>query len=94
MRYEPVDMGRRIASARKKCGFSQLDLAEMLYVSDSYISKIENGIREPSLAFLTALSEITGTSLEYLIVGKKEARDIKALLKDIIVTLSDLERQL
>lgn len=94
MRYDPVDMGRRIASARKKCGFSQLDLAEMLYVSDSYISKIENGIREPSLAFLTALSEITGTSLEYLIVGKKEARDIKALLKDIIVTLSDLERQL
>ena len=94
MEYDPADMGRRIASARKKCGFSQLDLAETLYVSDSYISKIENGIREPSLAFLTALSEITGTSLEYLIVGKKEASDVKALLKDVIVTLSDLEKQL
>lgn len=94
MEYDPVDMGRRIASARKKCGFTQFDLAEKLYVSDSYISKIENGIREPSLTFLTALSEITGTSLEYLIVGKKEVSDVKALLKDVIATLSDLEKQL
>ena len=94
MEYDPVDMGCRIASARKNCGFTQIDLAETLYVSDSYISKIENGIREPSLTFLTALSEITGTSLEYLIVGKKEASDVKALLKDVIVTLSDLEKQL
>ena len=94
MEYDPVDMGRRIATVRKKCGFSQFDLAEILYVSDSYISKIEKGIREPSLTFLTALSEITGTSLEYLIVGKKEAGDVKALLKDVIAMLSDLEKQL
>ena len=94
MEYDPVDMGRRIASARKKCGFTQFDLAETLYVSDSYISKIENGIREPSLTFLTALSKLTGTSLEYLIVGKREASDVKALLKDVIATLSDLEKQL
>lgn len=41
MKYDPVAMGRRIASARKKCGFTQFDLAETLYVSDSYISKME-----------------------------------------------------
>ena len=94
MEYDPVNMGRRIATIRKKCGFSQLDLAETLYVSDSYISKIENGIREPSLTFMASFAEITGTSLEYLIVGKKEVSDVKALLKNAIVALSDLEKEL
>lgn len=94
MAYDPVTMGRRIASVRKKCGFSQLDMAEALYVSDSYISKIEHGIREPSLSFMTAFAEITGTSLEYLIVGKREAKDVKALLKEVIAILSKLEKEL
>ena len=39
MGYNPVDMGRRIAAIRKKCVFSQFELAEALYVSNSYISK-------------------------------------------------------
>lgn len=94
MVYDPVDMGRRIACARKECGFSQYDLAEALYVSHSYISKIENGIREPSLVFMTAFSEITGSSLEYLIVGKKAAKDVKQLLGEVIATLCDLEKAL
>lgn len=92
--YNPIDMGHRIAHVRKKCGLTQYDLAEALYVSHSYISKIENGIREPSLAFMTALSELTGTSLEYLIVGKKEAKDVKKLLEKVIATLCDLEKEL
>ena len=94
MGYDPVDMGRRIAHARKECGFSQYDLAEALYVSHSYVSKIENGIREPSLAFMSAFAEITGTSLEYLIVGKKGAKDVKQLLGEVIATLRDLEKEL
>ena len=94
MGYDPVDMGRRIASARKKCGFSQFDLAEILFVSDSYISKIENGIREPSLTFMAAFSEITNTSLEYLIIGKKEGRDVKKLLKEVIAALCEMEKEL
>ena len=65
-----------------------------VYVSHSYISKIENGIREPSLAFMAAFSELTGTSLEYLIVGKKEAKDVKQLLEKVIATLCDLEKEL
>ena len=94
MEYDPVEMGRRIAHARKECGFSQYDLAEALFVSHSYISKIENGIREPSLAFMSAFSKITGTSLEYLIVGKKVAKDAKKLLGEVIATLCDLEKEL
>lgn len=94
MGYNPADMGRRIATIRKKCGFSQFDLAEALYVSHSYISKIENGIREPSFAFMTAFSELTQTSLEYLIMGKKEAKDVKQLLGKAIATLCDLEKEL
>lgn len=94
MVYDPVAMGHRIAAVRKKHGFSQLDMAETLYVSDSYISKIEHGIREPSLSFMTEFAEITDTSLEYLIVGKKEAKDVKALLMEVIVILSKLEKEL
>ena len=94
MVYDPVDMGRRIACVRKECGFSQYDLAEALYVSHSYISKIENGIREPSLVFMSTFSKLTGTSLEYLIVGKKAAKNVKQLLREIIATLCDLEKEL
>lgn len=94
MEYDPVAIGRRIAHVRKECGFSQYDLAEALYVSYSYVSKIENGIREPSLAFMSAFSEITETSLEYLIVGKKAAKDVKQLLREVVATLCALEKEL
>ena len=94
MGYNPVDMGRRIAHVRKKCGLTQYDLAEALYVSYAYISKIENGIREPSLVFMSTFSEITGASLEYLIVGKKEAKDVKQLLGKAIAALCDMEKEL
>ena len=94
MNYDPIDMGRRIALVRKASGFSQFDLAEALYISNSYISKIENGIREPSLSFMTAFAELTGASLEYLIVGKKEGKDVKMLLKKAITMLSKLEKEL
>ena len=40
------------------------------------------------------MAEITETSLDYLIAGKKEARDVKRILKDAIAALSELEREL
>jgi len=94
MDCNPIEMGCRIAFVRKKSGYSQLDIADAVYVSSSYISKIESGIREPSFEFMVRMAEITETSLDYLIAGKKEARDVKRILKDAIAALSELEREL
>ena len=40
---EIIDVGKRVAMLRKAKGWSQLELAEKLNVSDKTVSKWENG---------------------------------------------------
>lgn len=64
MKCDYKTIGRRIALARQKKGFSQAELAEELFISTSYMSKIEVGSRTPSIDLLYAISELTDESLE------------------------------
>ena len=45
-------------------------LAELLNVSHGYISRIESGKKGCSVDLMIQISEIFGTSLDYLILGK------------------------
>lgn len=53
----------------KKVG--QVELAKSIGVSKGVISLWENGLREPTMSNLIALSEYFGVSLDYL-VGKEK----------------------
>ena len=47
-----------IKERRKDLGFTQSQLAEMLEVEDTYISRIETGAATPSFALLGRLAEV------------------------------------
>ena len=61
-------IGKRIATLRKQNGWSQVELASMLNVSDKSVSKWENG-GMPGIDLLPKLSKIFNTSIDYLLLG-------------------------
>jgi transcriptional regulator with XRE-family HTH domain len=49
-------LGRRIGDLRRATGYTQDELADMVSITTSYLSRIEIGIRHPTLNILRALS--------------------------------------
>ena len=62
-------IGQRIKQARKNKGYSQIDLAEKLEISDVYISRIERGQAKVNLKRLTEICELLEISLTETITG-------------------------
>ena len=62
-----MSLGERLATVRKQKGFSQKDLAIMLFVSDNTISGWETGRTKPKIEMLDKLCGIFDCSLDYLI---------------------------
>ena len=65
---ESKDVGRRIAMLRKQHGWSQMELAERLNVTDKAISKWENG-GMPSVDLFPKLAKLFNVSIDYLMLG-------------------------
>ena len=63
-------MGIRIAALRKACGMNQKELAQRLKISPSTVGMYEQGRREPSVETLSAMAEIFGVSIDFLVTGK------------------------
>lgn len=76
-------IGDTIAKLRKEKGWTQIELAEKLQVSDKAISKWESNKGDPSIEFLPAIAELFDVTLDYLMTGKEQ--------KEKIVTMSKLE---
>ena len=60
------DFGKRVKKARKKAGYTQSQLAEMVDVSVNHISAIERGVYETRIGTLKKLSIVLGASTDYL----------------------------
>jgi len=67
-----VQIGKRIASLRKKYGLTQDEFAKKLRFDPSYISKIESGYQEPSFRFLKKAAKELSVSPSYLVASDKE----------------------
>ena len=61
-----------IESLRKKHGFSQIELARTVGVTQQAISAYEKGIRQPPIDVLIKLSEIFNCTIDELVKGEKE----------------------
>lgn len=61
------DFGAFVAALRKEKGYTQKQLAEMLYISDKAISKWETGISVPDVALLIPLADALGVSVTELL---------------------------
>jgi len=73
-----VEIGQRTAELRKRAGISQRRLAEMLGVSRTTITQIENGKRKVSVDELAKFSEIFNLSVDNLLSSKEEPEVIFA----------------
>lgn len=68
-----MTLADKITTLRKKNGWSQEELAEMVNVSRQSVSKWESGQSLPDIDKLLKLSEIFGVSTDYLLKNKTES---------------------
>ena len=90
-----ISIGRKIKSIRKKKGFSQLKLSELIDRSPPYISYIESGIKSMSLDTFVLISNALNVTADELLIDNLENtikvsnHEFTALLTDC----SDYERR-
>ena len=85
MLFDSKVFGTRIKEVREDRKLTQEQLAEMLNVTTKHLSKIETGLRGPSVQLLISLAEKLDVSADYLlglnIERKGEMiRDVEAIL--------------
>lgn len=66
-------MSERIKKRRKELGYTQEQTSELLGVSYSSYSKIENAFQKPSLGTVVKLSLLLKVSIDYLVFGNIES---------------------
>lgn len=83
-------IGATIMGLRKKCGWTQCELAKRLDVTDKAISRWESGQGYPDITILPRLAEAFDVSIDYLMLGERKGIAIVGnMLLDIIKTISD-----
>ena len=74
-------LSERIKGLRKKKGLTQLELAELVHVTDKAVSKWETGEGNPEITILIQLSSIFQVSLDYLLTGKEPEKEVVVISK-------------
>lgn len=82
-RYDAIALGLRIRSLRCDMKLSQKMFADNLRVNHDYITKIERGIKNPSIDLLIDIAQMASVSLDYLIFGRVEPADIGRRLNTV-----------
>lgn len=62
-------IGKGISFLRRRYGFTQRHLAELLHISDKAVSKWERGLSVPDVSLLSHLAQIFDTDIESLLEG-------------------------
>lgn len=70
------ELGQRIRTRREKCRLKQSDLAGALQVSPQAVSKWERGENAPDISLLIGLGRLLGVSVDWLLGGTAEDRDV------------------
>ena len=68
-----MDLAERLQDLRKKAGYSQEQLADLLGISRQAVSKWESGQTSPDLEKIVLLSEFFEVSTDYLLKGTQIA---------------------
>jgi DNA-binding XRE family transcriptional regulator len=62
-------LGARVRDLRKRKGWSQTEMADLLVISRVYLSELETGKRDPSLTVLKILADGLSITLSKLLEG-------------------------
>ena len=93
--YDTAACGKRIQQFRKASGYTQEELADLLGIDRSFLSRIEAGKKGGSVDMFITLASVFGTSLNHLILGKSpEHGQLKEEIRDLLQRLATLEERL
>ena len=67
-----MDLGKKVASLRKKNNLTQESLAEKIGVTRQTISKWESNLSSPDIQSCKAMADVFGISLEELLDESKK----------------------
>ncbi|MCR4644537.1 MAG: helix-turn-helix domain-containing protein [Oscillospiraceae bacterium] len=81
-------LGEKIRDARKKAGLTQLQLAEHIFISESYIALIESDKRNPSTGVLSKIAEALGLTTDFILLGSSE-RSQESYINDWLKLIND-----
>lgn len=93
-----MNLAEKIMELRKKCGWSQEELAEKLDISRQSVSKWESGASVPEIEKILLLSGLFGVSTDYLLKDElekekpAEAEDAPATPEAKVVSLEEAGR--
>ncbi len=68
---DQLKIGKFIAGCRKEQGFTQMQLAEQLGITDKAISKWERGVAMPDTSLMLELCELLNITVNELLCGEK-----------------------
>lgn len=93
MYFDPVATGKRVKELRESRGYTQIQFSEEMNISRGYYSKVELGIKAPSIDVLIDIAEFFGVTLDYLVLGKTLEMDkVKNEIRALIDSLRVLEQ--
>ncbi len=94
MYFDPKEVGKRIAKLRELLGYNQEQYSQKINISRSALSKIEIGDRSPSIDLLIEIAELSGVTLDYLILGRTPQEGNKKLGMQLVISfLTELEKR-
>ena len=76
-------IGKTIAALRKQNGWTQVELAEKLGVSDKAVSKWESNGGYPEVSQFPSIAKIFGVSIDYLMTGEETALPTESVDKEM-----------
>jgi transcriptional regulator with XRE-family HTH domain len=93
-----MDLGTILRTLREKRNLTQMDVMRKLKVSQTYISQLENGKREPSLPMLRRFGKLYKLPPQIIQVMAMEESDVpkqnKALYVQLKPVIDDMIEQL
>ena len=82
--------GATIMRLRKEKGYTQLELAEKLHISDKTVSKWENGLGYPDIEQLPAIANLFGITTDYLLLEENKGITLAgSMVVDVVKTIDE-----
>jgi|SRR5690554_496995 len=92
LKTEHMGFGERLIEVRKKRGFSQEELADLLGTKGPAIGRYERGVAKPTIEVAGKLSKILGVSLDYLVGNSEQELDVKT--QKLILEVQNLPQEI
>ncbi len=92
-----IEIGKQISNARHRAGLSQAQLCDLIDRDQSYISKVESGIKSPSLELVVDIANVLEISVDALLGSNLKntlKKNDKDQLDDLLKGCSIKERHM